>query len=78
MNRVRMILNVLSLTFLFCLLFARPAHAYLDMGTGSYLLQVAIASFLGGVVMVKIYWKKIKEYLASIFSPKKGPPDNEA
>ncbi len=77
MNRVRMTLIVLSFACVVCFIFERPAHAYLDMGTGSFFLQVAIASFLGVLVTLKIYWRKLKKRLALIFSRKKDPPDNE-
>jgi hydrogenase-4 membrane subunit HyfE len=36
-----------------------PAHAYIDPGTGSYLLQLAIGSILGGLFVVKMYWKRL-------------------
>ena len=77
MNRPRMIINIISIALLLCFLFERQAHAYLDMGTGSYLLQIAIASFLGVIVTIKIYWKIIKKRLASIFFRKKAPPDDK-
>jgi hypothetical protein len=34
--------------------------AYLDPGSGSFLLQMLIASLLGLGVAAKIYWNKIK------------------
>jgi hypothetical protein len=40
-----------------------PAHAYIDPGTGSYLLQLMIGSILGGLFVVKMYWKKITSRL---------------
>lgn len=33
--------------------------AYLDPGSGSYLLQLLIASALGGVLVLRIYWTKV-------------------
>jgi len=33
--------------------------AYLDPGTGSFIIQMLAAGLLGGVVAVRIYWKKI-------------------
>ena len=35
-------------------------HAYLDPGSGSFLLQLLIASLLGLGVAAKVYWSKIK------------------
>ena len=33
--------------------------AYLDPGTGSIILQTAVAGFFGALVAIKIYWSKI-------------------
>ena len=35
------------------------AHAYIDPGTGSYVLQVLIASLLGAAFVVKATWKSL-------------------
>jgi hypothetical protein len=43
--------------------------AYLDPGTGSYLLQLALASILGASYAVKHFWARIR----SLFS-RSGPP----
>jgi hypothetical protein len=37
----------------------RP-HAYLDPGSGSFLLQLLIAGIVGAGFLIKVYWKKIK------------------
>jgi hypothetical protein len=38
----------------------RPALAYIDPGTGSYLIQLLIAAAVGLAFGVKLYWRKIK------------------
>lgn len=48
------------------------AYAYLDPGSGSFIFQVLIAMLLGSVVTIKIYWKKFKLWISSLFS--KGTP----
>ena len=46
---------------------ATDAHAYFDPGTGSMLIQLLMASVLGFIFTLKIYWRKfnntIKKYL---------------
>lgn len=37
----------------------RP-HAYLDPGSGSFLVQLLIAGIVGIGFLIKAYWKKIK------------------
>jgi hypothetical protein len=39
-------------------------HLYLDPGTGSMLLQLGIATFMGAGIAVRVYWKKIKNHFA--------------
>ncbi len=36
------------------------AHAYIDPGTGSMVLQAIIAGVVGGLVVIKMYWQRIK------------------
>jgi len=33
--------------------------AYLDPGTGSFVIQMVLAGLLGVAVVVRVYWKKI-------------------
>lgn len=40
--------------------FAPPAFAYLDPGTGSYIFQALIAVSLGAAFAVKLFWNRIK------------------
>ena len=53
-------------------LFARPVHAYLDPGSGSYLIQMLIASLVGGGLFVKTFWVKIKDFFDKKKDEKKG------
>lgn len=49
-------------TVFFLLVFlgmSSSAYSYIDLGTGSYVLQIIVASTLGSLYMVKLYWKKI-------------------
>lgn len=40
--------------------FLRP-QAYLDPGSGSFLIQLLIAGVVGAGFLIKAYWKKIKK-----------------
>lgn len=57
-TNTKVILNVI----LVFLLFPKPAYAYIDPGTGSYLFQLLIAGFLGGTFFLKTAIKKIKGF----------------
>lgn len=54
--------------------------AYLDPGTGSFLLQLLLASLLGGLVLLRTFWGRIKGFFGRVFSKDKTgvqPPDGE-
>ena len=41
-------------------LMSPTAFAYLDPGTGSMIIQMAIAGILGALFTIKLYWYKLK------------------
>ena len=51
----------LLLVTIFCSL--PSAFAYLDPGSGSYILQMIIAGVLGGFYALKLYWNKIINFI---------------
>jgi hypothetical protein len=58
---------LLGLVFL-----AGDAAAYIDPGTGSYVLQIAIAFLVGLAFSIKVFWKRIVAFLKRTFAAKKG------
>ena len=54
------------------LIFPDNAFAYLDPGTGSYIAQMVIACIVGASFAIKLYWKRIKQLLISLFSRKEN------
>ncbi len=48
-----------------------PAFAYLDPGSGSYIIQVTIGVLAGAVFMVKNYWAVINGYIQRFFNKDK-------
>jgi hypothetical protein len=48
----------------FSLFGAQPAHAYLDPGMGSLLLQGALASFAALTATTTYYWKSLKQLIS--------------
>lgn len=41
-----------------------PAHAYIDPGSGSYLIQILAALFLGSLFTIKTFWYRIKNFFS--------------
>lgn len=61
-------------------LLPRPAFAYLDPGTGSYVLQILIAAAVGAAVAIRAFWQNIKLYINKLFGGDKGgggPPEDQ-
>ncbi len=44
--------------------FASPAHAYIDMGTGSYVIQMVLAGLLSVGVALRVFWGRIKSFFS--------------
>jgi len=56
------------LTILFVgLCYSQSAGAYLDPGTGSLILQMLIAGIIGAIYTIKLYWYRLKIFVAQIF-----------
>ncbi len=49
--------------FLIGMLCAAPAHAYMDPGTGSMLLQIILGGLAGLAVAGKLFWHRILSVL---------------
>ncbi|MCE3233909.1 MAG: hypothetical protein K0Q50_89 [Vampirovibrio sp.] len=45
-----------------------PAQAYIDPGSGSYVIQVALASLFGFLFVLKSYWVSLKTMVSRMFS----------
>jgi len=48
----------------FALIASMPAHAYLDGGTGSIIAQLLIGGTASLVIVLKLYWYKIKSFFS--------------
>lgn len=59
--------DVLVMTVVFSIVLTRSAHAYLDPGTGSMIIQVLIAVFLGAAASARIFWKQIRGFFQRTF-----------
>lgn len=58
--------------FLCALGVGQEAFAYLDPGTGSMLLQLLLGGIAGALMIVKLYWARLKDFL---FRRKSKPRD---
>ena len=58
-------------------LFSNNAHAYLDPGSGSIILQALIAFLAGVGTFISVYWKKIKNLISNILQKIKKNKNNK-
>ena len=63
-----------ALIFLCSCLMSPSAHAYLDPGSGSMMLQLLLAGLAGMALGAKMFWRRI---LAFFRRSKQEPPDNK-
>jgi hypothetical protein len=66
MKYFKILLSVFGLVILFYLISPNRIYAYLDAGTGSYIIQIIIAVAIGGAFGVKIFWRKIYSFFKNL------------
>jgi len=64
---------IVTLALLLAALAPGTAHAYLDPGTGSLVLQVLVAGLLGAVMAIRIYFQRLKSFFKRIFGREPRP-----
>ena len=74
MNSTKRLIS--GLVFLSAIGIASPAHAYLDPGTGSMLVQILLGGLAGVLVIGKLYWHRVKAFFGC--GPATSPnPDHD-
>jgi hypothetical protein len=51
--------------------------AYLDPGSGSFFLQLLIATLMGALFLVGAYWKKVKSFVRNLFVKRQEEEDGD-
>ncbi len=57
-------MTIAAVVLVTAVLFPRAAYAYLDPGTGAMLLQVIVGGLAAAGMILSLYWRKIKSFLA--------------
>ena len=68
--------SVFALAVLLALGSAAPAHAYLDPGAGTMLLQGILGAFLAVGVTLRIYWRRIRDAVRRRFAGGAAEPES--
>jgi fumarate reductase subunit C len=53
----------------------KHAHAYIDFGSGSMILQVMLATLFASLFTLKVFWRRMTASLSKIFKKIKNPGD---
>ena len=79
MKRIMHLAEVSLWVSVLCAFLVQPVYAYLDPGSGSFLLQVLLASLLGALFLIKQFWSRIWASLRKFGSRmlRAGMRDNE-
>lgn len=67
-SRVKQLIKLGLLLCLLFVLFPVNAYAYIDPGSGSYVVQMVIAILIGWLFTLKRFWQGIAAYLHKVFS----------
>jgi hypothetical protein len=69
---IHLLLGVLA-----CLFVAAPsnAYAYLDPGTGSFIMQGLVAGAAGGLIAIRTYWRRIRRVFRRSGKNPDGSPE---
>lgn len=63
------------------LLMSRSAHAYVDPGTGSYVLQMIVAGIAAAGLTMRLFWGRLKLFLKKSSGKTSGesgsPPESD-
>ena len=62
--------TLLVLFFLLLISFTRESEAYIDPGSGSYVLQLIVASFFAIVFTLKVFWRNIRAFFSGTTAKK--------
>jgi len=54
--------NLILIALIILNLFAMPAFAYVDPNAGSIVLQLIIGGITGILILLKVFWKKIRSF----------------
>jgi len=63
-------INFTLLLIFYLIVLPTNAEAYLDPGTGSYIIQMSIGFLIGGVYVGKKYFRQLISFLNSLFKQK--------
>jgi hypothetical protein len=50
----------------------KQAHAYIDLGSGSFIIQIVLAWLFATLFAIKVFWKRLARQVLRFFTKGKG------
>ena len=69
-----------SVALIICFLWMvtmKDVHAYIDLGSGSFLFQMLLASLFSSLFVLKVFWRRITQGITKVLSTIKGQSDTQ-
>ena len=63
--------SLIIVFYIYFIFLVNNAHAYLDPGTGSIILQALLGAIAATASYIIFYWNKVKIFFKKIFNKKK-------
>lgn len=76
-RKEKLFISIITLSVIFFLPNQKPAYAYLDPGTGSFIFQVIAGILLTSLYIIKKSFKNIKIFLTRLLSKKQRETTDE-
>jgi hypothetical protein len=71
MSSLRRITGITGCLLAISMLFPHQAFAYIDPGSGNYMIQMIVAALAGIAYTIKHWWRSIIDFFKRLFSGKK-------
>lgn len=68
-------LDILFIFVVISVVAVKNVHAYIDPGSGSYILQIIAAGVLSSIFIIKKFWRNISQFISSFLKKSSGDKD---
>ena len=72
------LLTIVIMILILYFSFPARAYAYLDPGTGSFIIQLIVGGLLGLAFTIGLFWKRFKVWLTNLFSGESEPEEDHS
>ena len=68
-----LVLSVLLVTGFTFMVTTKQVHAYIDLGSASFLIQMLLASLFAALFAIKVYWQRLNGNFSRLLAKMKSP-----